>query len=502
MRRLRFCCWRGEFGVRELYFIALFFVTGVFAWGAESFAESNKRPANGEDVYISPTNSLGSWIWDEKVFDNQTCRFWRAFEIPKRASVTRAQLVMTADNEFTVYLDGRELGHGTEWRELFIFDVGRLLPPGRHVLAVKCYNGSFFAGMLFGLRIEFRDGPPLELKSDSEWRVAPAGEKHWETREEAVPAWPVATIKAPLGGDPWWKEPMAVNRMPPVQPIKVWFWQTGWFQAILVSVCGLVILFSIWLMMQLALRKKERALLQAERARIARDIHDDIGARMTQLVLYGEVAKNELPADAATREQFGWMCDEARGLLSTMDEILWAVNPQRDTVRDFAAYVCKYAREFLKPTPIQCFFEVSADIPAAALDLAPRRSLLMAIKETLNNAVKHSEATELRLQIQWEGQRLLVVVQDNGKGIDRGATASERHGMTNMCQRMEELGGTCAVVSGPGQGCRIELSVPLVTQRWHPRGWMRKWKPHLKRSQNPDGPRAENSGPAKDSVAS
>ena len=172
--------------------------------------------------------------------------------------------------------------------------------------------------------------------------------------------------------------------------------------------------------------------------------------------------------------QLTHICEEARGLLSTMDEILWAVNPRRDTLRDFEAYVCKYAEEFLAPTKIQCLFEVDPEISATAFDLPLRRSLLMAIKETLNNAVKHSAATELRLQIHWRGERLIVVVQDNGRGFDPAAAKLERNGLTNMSQRMRELSGTCNVTSAPGQGCRVEFSIPLKRPQQNIFAWI--WK--------------------------
>ncbi len=434
------------------------------------------------EFYVSPTNGLGSWIWAGKTLDHQTIQLWRAFDIPDGATVAKARLVMTADNEFTLYLDGRELGRGAEWRELFVFDLSRLLTPGHHVLAVNCYNGSFFAGMLFGLHVDLADGHTVEVKSDQDWRVVPDGVSRWETRTAAQPDWPAATIIAPLGGRPWWTQPDAVDVMPSLQPVKLYFWQTGWFQVSLLSICGLVILVSLRLMAQLALHRKERLLLQGERARIARDIHDDIGARMTQLVLHGEVAQNELPAESETRTQLVMICEEARGLLSTMDEILWAVNPRRDTLRDFADYVCNYAQEFLKPTRIQCLFEVNPEMPAAVFNLPLRRSLLMAIKETLNNTVKHAEATELRLQIHWRGPQLVVVVQDNGKGFDMAVVKSDRNGLTNMAQRVSELGGSCQITSRPGQGCRVEFSIPLK-QPSRPL-WARIWK--IKTAANPN----------------
>ena len=449
------------------------------------------------EAYVSPTNGMGSWIWEQTTTNNQVCHFWKTFEIPEGTKVAKARLVMTVDNEFTLYLDGRELGHGTEWRELFVFDLTPLLTPGQHVLAVNCYNGSFFAGMLFGLQISLTNGKNIQVKSDANWRIVPLEVTKWETRTEARPDWTNATVIASLGGTPWWTEPAAVNMMPSLQPLKVHFWQTGWFQVALLSVCGIVIIISLRLMAQLVLYRKERFLLERERARIARDIHDDIGARMTQLVLHGEVAQNELPADSEMRQQLDWICEEARGLLSTMDEILWAVNPQRDTLRDFAAYVCKYAQEFLAPTKIQCLFEVGPEISAAAFDLPLRRSLLMAIKETLNNAVKHSAATELRLQIHWQGRRLLVVVQDNGKGFDMAANKSERNGLTNMAQRMSQLGGHFLITSQPDKGCRVEFSVPLRRARWSIWNWMRSGKDGNEPRSNQTGEPAQNHDPTK-----
>lgn len=433
---------------------------------------SKQTLPDSRESYDNPTNGLGSWIWANKTFDRQTCQLWRSFEIPASTTVTRARLLMTVDNEFTLFLDGRELGRGVEWRELFDFDLTQLMSPGRHVLAVRAFNSSSAAGMLFGLRVNLADGQIIDVRSDQSWRIVPDGVRGWEKRTEASDSWPAATIKAALGAAPWWTKPENMNVMPTLQPIKVFFWQTGWFQITLLVLCGLVILISLRLMAQLALHQKERWLLQQERARIARDIHDDIGSRMTQLVLHGEVAQSDLPDDSKMRPQLDRICEEARGLLSSMDEILWAVNPRRDTLRDFASYVCGYAQKFLISTQIQCLFEVDPEMSAAAFDLPLRRSLLMAIKETLNNAVKHSKATELQLKIYWQRQQLVVVVQDNGTGFDMAKMKSGRNGLVNIAQRMNEMGGSCSVTSQPGQGCRIEFGVPLTRLRRHPWTWL------------------------------
>jgi signal transduction histidine kinase len=447
------------------------------------------------------TNGLGSWIWAAKTFDRQTCLLWRSFEIPHSAVVKHAQLRMTVDNEYTLFLDGRELGRGAEWHNLSDYNVTALLSSGRHTLAVKAYNDASFAGMLFGLQIDLTDGQTIEIKSDENWRIVPDGVKSWETAAKAADTWPRATIIQPLGVEPWWTTPQQINAMPTLQPIKVYFWQTGWFQIALLSICGLFILFSLRLTAQLALHKKEKLLLQRERARIARDIHDDLGSRMTQLVLHGEVAQSELPPESNTRWQLDRICREAREVLSTLDEILWAVNPRRDTLNEFSSYVCAYAEEFLKPTSIQCLFDVDSEVSAVVLDLPARRALLMAIKETLNNAVKYSGASELLLQIKRQGKELMVVAQDNGAGFDSALAKPGRNGLTNMAQRMSEVGGACIVASEPGKGCRVEFVLALKPSRRHPFGWMRKSRrvaPRESETKDPDAHEgSQNNAPAK-----
>jgi signal transduction histidine kinase len=153
-----------------------------------------------------------------------------------------------------------------------------------------------------------------------------------------------------------------------------------------------------------------------------------------------------------------------------MDEILWAVNPRRDTLLDFATYISKYTQKFLTPTRIQCLLELDPEISTTEFDLPLRRSLFLAIKESLNNAVKHSAARELLLKMQWQNQTLVVIVQDNGRGFDLSTPELERNGLTNMAQRMIEIGGRCLVTSQPGKGFRVEFSIPVKPR--HPWPWI------------------------------
>jgi signal transduction histidine kinase len=118
----------------------------------------------------------------------------------------------------------------------------------------------------------------------------------------------------------------------------------------------------------------------------------------------------------------------------------------------------------------------------------------MAIKETLNNTVKYSGATEFRLQIRRHRHNLSVIVQDNGRGFDPSSVRPGRHGLGNISRRMQELGGSCRIVSEAGQGCRIELSIPLRSPRRLSLWWNRRPGPQPKPTEtSPDSKPAGDS---------
>jgi len=434
-------------------------------------SELSSAGARGENQMLVATKGsqtpddvdlLGSWIWDAKTYDGQTCQFWRTFDIPANSQVTKARLLITADNEFIYFLDGRELGRGVEWRDLFDYNLISHMSSGRHVLAVKGYNSTGPAGVLLGLRMDLADGRFLEIKSDASWKIVPNEVKGWQEMTKPQTTWPAATIVGEIGSGPRWTQPDNVNTMLVPPPARVFFWQSAWFQITFLVLSGLLLVAVFFLAAQLLLHQKERWLLQRERARIAMDIHDDIGSRITQLVLNGEDVQEELPEDSAVRRRLEEVWDDARRVLSSIDEILWALNPRLDTLRDFADYICDYAHKFLEPSGIQCIFEVAPNMQLTTADLPLRRSLLMAIKETLNNIVKHSGATEVRLKIEQQRQHLIVVVQDNGKGFDPAAAKPGRNGLVNLLRRMRELGGSCQLTSQPGKGCHIAFNIPLT----------------------------------------
>lgn len=418
----------------------------------------------GQNIPADAKQGLGAWIWTDKTFDRQSCRLWKEFKIPPKARVISARLRMTADNGYSFYLDGRELGRGADWRGITEYDLTNLLPPGPHVLAVDAFNDYFLAGLILALRIELEGGQQLAITSDPSWRVVPENLRGWEKIRRADPAWPHAVI-IPTESVPQWTDqtwPYDYVTVPPFQPVVIPLWQQPGLHIALAVASGLALFACGALLFRLAIHSKEQRLLNLERARIARDIHDDFGTRLTRLVLEGEVAKSELPENTGPRERLARITDGLREALGAMDEVLWAVNPRRDTVKDFVTYLCEYAQTFLQPTRIQCLLEVEPHLPALSFDLPLRRSLLLAVKEAINNVAKHSQATKMSLHIHRQESNLVVIVEDDGVGFETDRPATDRNGLNNMAQRMSEVGGACRISSQPGQGCRVEFRMPLA----------------------------------------
>ena len=187
-------------------------------------------------------SDMGSWIWETNILDRQTVRFWKSFEIPEGSAVRRARLRITADNEYILYLDGRELGRDAEWSQLFEYDITPLLGPGSHVLAVEAYNSAREAGFMFGMQVGLTTGQVIRIKSDSSWLIVPNDLAGWEKKTEPDDSWRNATVESAFGSEPWGSLDF-INLVPPLQPTFTPFWRTGWFEVLILSVCGVVCLF-------------------------------------------------------------------------------------------------------------------------------------------------------------------------------------------------------------------------------------------------------------------
>jgi signal transduction histidine kinase len=423
---------------------------------------------------LDPVYLVGDWVWAKQTYNRQTCRFWKLIRIPGQASVTNARLRITADNSYRVFLDGVEFGQGADWRRLTEYDLTLLLTPGVHVLAVQAFNDVGWAGLAAGLVIHLANGRVLAVPSDGSWRIVPDEHKGWMTTKSPGQVWTHVQVLLRFRDLPELPKHLTVQFASALHPGTIRFWQTGWFQLSLLTFSALVMGFCLRLLGQLALQSRAQQVLQRERARMARDIHDDLGAGLTQLVLLGEVAQRECGREPEARARFERVSEAGRRLLRSIDEVVWMLNSRRDSLRDFESYVCRYTKNFVSLGGARCRLEVDAEIPQTAFALEDRRSLFLAIKEALSNAVRHSAATEVRLTLHVENGEVRVSVEDNGKGFEVAGRDLSRTGLSSMMQRMAEVGGECRVISRPDAGCRVELVLPLAKARHRWRIWQRR----------------------------
>jgi len=210
-------------------------------------------------------------------------------------------------------------------------------------------------------------------------------------------------------------------------------------------------------------RLEQQQALERERARIAQDLHDDLGAGLVEINFGSELAQDPAIGTDEVREHTREIGTRAREMVTALDEIVWAVNPKHDSVSSLATYFCQFAQHFLKATAVRCHLDVARDLPAAPLNAEQRHSLFLAFKEALSNVVQHSGATDLRLAIAANDGILTVAVGDNGNGLapDAPRESNGADGLGNMQRRLQKLGGRCELASHPQTGTTVTFTVPL-----------------------------------------
>ena len=211
-----------------------------------------------------------------------------------------------------------------------------------------------------------------------------------------------------------------------------------------------------------------------ERARIARDIHDDLGASLTRITMLSQSVRGELEHDPQAAAEVDQIYGTARELTRAMDEIVWAVNPQHDTLDSLVTYLGRFAQNFLSAAGIRCRLDVPLHLPAWALTAELRQNVFLAVKEALHNVVKHACASEVRLSLELQPDRFVLVIADNGQGFSPrpgpalgsasadGTRLAGGNGISNMKKRLEEVGGSCEWITAPQEGTRVKLSVSVI----------------------------------------
>jgi signal transduction histidine kinase len=351
----------------------------------------------------------------------------------------------------SVLIEGQEQGingpHGQPPRSVIV-------PPGKEVLEIQ-YTGLNLENPR-QVRFQYLMGGYVTNWTDAGQRRAaqysklPPGSYHFQVRAR--------------NEDGVWN-PVAATLEVTVLPA---FWQTASFQmsvaaALLAGIIALVYYVSTQkLQRQLAGLRQQQA-LEKDRARIARDIHDQVGASLTQVSLIGEMVESDKDDPAEVAAHARQISQTARETARALDEIVWTVNPSNDTLEGLLNYVCKHAEEYLAVAGLRYRLEAPAQLPAVPISPEARHNVFLAAKETITNIVKHARASEACIRLRLEPGAFTLEIEDNGRGPAglAGPAAQTRNGLRNMRKRMEDIGGQFEIGPGGKGGTLVRLTAPM-----------------------------------------
>lgn len=320
------------------------------------------------------------------------------------------------------------------------------LSPGQNHVQID------FAGL--GSRAE--ENIQYQYKFDGADWSAPT-EQHTVTYPSLPPGSYRFLVRAIVGGVTA-SEAQAIVSFKILSPI----WLRWWFIAIAVTVIA-VAAYS-------AYRYRLARLLEIERVRtrIATDLHDDIGAGLSRMAVLSEVVKRQTQADhRESVDMLTDIADSARGLVDSMSDIVWSIDPRKDDLNNVASRIRQFASDVLEARGIEWEFKASEDIGDIKLPAEQRRHVYLIFKEAINNIARHSGCGKAALEISISHDRLISSIRDDGRGFaiesadGNPSNGLGGNGLRNMQSRASQLGGQLDVVSKPGGGTHLTLTIPL-----------------------------------------
>lgn len=200
---------------------------------------------------------------------------------------------------------------------------------------------------------------------------------------------------------------------------------------------------------------------QEERNRISADMHDELGSGVTAIRLMSEIMKSRLKGDVVP--ELEKISNSANELLGKMNTIIWTMKSSNDTLESLIAYIRAHAIEYFDSTPIECKVQLPALIPQAEVSGEKRRNIFLSIKEALNNAMKHSQASQIQIIISTNDKLLMIKICDNGVGIDADKLRRFGNGLSNMRRRMESIDGSFKIESkiASEKNCVLTFEAPI-----------------------------------------
>ena len=243
------------------------------------------------------------------------------------------------------------------------------------------------------------------------------------------------------------------------------FWKTIWFWSI-VSIGLIVVILMFWRytirvkIRREMLRLEKQHLLEQERLRIARDIHDDLGARVTQISLVSALANSDLSDSKGMRKDLEQISQMSRDLVTALYETVWAVDPENDNLKELGNYLFQVINELCERGKCRCRFQ-SDELPREiVISSQVRHNLCMAAKEAVHNVIKHAHASEVKVRVEYKNSLLSISIQDDGRGFSVAENFSG-HGLNNMKRRLHDIGGRCHIESRPNHGTSILIQLEI-----------------------------------------
>jgi signal transduction histidine kinase/ligand-binding sensor domain-containing protein len=249
--------------------------------------------------------------------------------------------------------------------------------------------------------------------------------------------------------------------------IAPFFWQTSVFQfGLVMGLIGIVALLHVQRLNTARSRQEfqhQKALIN-EKTRIAADMHDELGATLTQIAILGEIAKTQIDNPSQTKSTLERISEAARAVTSGMSELVWATNPRNDSLDNLVAYLREQAASQLADKGVKGNIDFPAEVPVVQVSATFRRNLLLVVREMVHNILKHSDATNVTITLRATINSLTLTLKDNGKGFDM-VSSRRGNGIGNMQKRIEDLNGQLVLRSEIGQGVTAQINLPLLAAR-------------------------------------
>ena len=328
-----------------------------------------------------------------------------------------------------------------------------VVPPGREQLEIQftCLNLAARDRARFKYQLEGHETKPVEVGSDDTF-----------VRYPKLPAGSYRFHVTACNEDGVWNDTgasLAIVVLPP-------FWQKWWFRG--AAVFGLFALI-VGVVYYLSTQKLQRQLeslrqqeaLEKERSRIARDIHDQLGASLTQVALLGELVESDKDTPAEVEAHARQISQTARETSRALDEIVWTVNPANDTLEGLITYFCKYAQDYAGMAGLHYRLEVPAQLPDTAISPELRHNIFLAAREAVNNVVRHAQAESLWVRVKLTTTTFTLEIADDGRGTNGIDDKKNRNGLRNMRKRVEDVCGSFEIRPAGERGTLVRLTAPI-----------------------------------------